>query len=113
MESSQLLGTGSTVSIANLASATNAVNALGNSVTLLGRAQAAVGQGQNELNYASNLAQSQLTNFASAEARIRDADLATASANLTKEQIQLQAGVAALAQANSAPQAVLALLSGH
>ncbi len=111
--SSKLLGTGSTVSIANLASAQNAVNALGTSVTLLGRAQAAVGQGQNELNYASNLAQSQLTNFASAEARIRDADLATASANLTKEQIQLQAGVAALAQANSAPQAVLALLSGH
>lgn len=111
--SSQLLGTGSTVSIANLASATNAVNALGTSVTLLGRAQASVGQGQNELNYASNLAQSQLTNFAAAEARIRDADLATASANLTKEQIQLQAGVAALAQANSAPQAVLALLSGH
>ena len=111
--SSKVLGTGSTVSIANLASATNAVNALGNSVTLLGRAQASVGQGENELNYASNLAQSQLTNFASAEARIRDADLATASANLTKEQIQLQAGVAALAQANSAPQAVLALLSGH
>ncbi len=110
VETSQLLGTGSTVSIGNIASATNAVNALGTSVTLLGRAQAAVGQGQNELNYASNLAQSQLTNFAAAEARIRDADLATASASLTKEQIQLQAGVAALAQANSAPQAVLALL---
>ncbi len=110
VNSSSVLGTGSTVSIANVSSAQAAVNALGNSVTLLGRAQAAVGQGENELNYASNLAQSQLTNFSAAEARIRDADLAQASANLTKAQIQLQAGVAALAQANSAPQAVLALL---
>ncbi len=113
VEASSVLGTGSTVSIGNLTSAANAVSALGTSVTLLGRAQAAVGQGENELNYASNLAQSQLTNFSAAEARIRDADLAQSSAALTKEQIQLQAGVAALAQANSAPQAILALLSGH
>jgi flagellin len=51
-----------------------------------------------------------LTNFAAAEATIRDADFATESANLTKSQIQLQAGIAALAQANSAPQQVLTLL---
>jgi flagellin len=57
-----------------------------------------------------NLASSQLTNLAAAESRIRDADLATESANLTKSQLQLQAGIAALAQANSAPQQVLKLL---
>lgn len=113
VSSSQLLGTGSTANIANLASAQAAVTALGSSVEILGRAQAAVGQGENEFNYASNLAQSQLTNFAAAESGIRDADLAKESANLTKAQIQLQAGVAALAQANSAPQAILTLLSGH
>jgi flagellin len=53
-----------------------------------------------------------LTNIAAAESRIRDADLASEAANLTKAQIVLQAGIAALAQANSAPQAVLALLRG-
>ena len=36
--------------------------------------------------------------------------LATEAANLSKAQILLQAGVAALAQANSAPQQVLSLL---
>jgi flagellin len=51
-----------------------------------------------------------LTNLAAAESDIRDADLATESANLTKSQLQLQAGIAALAQANSAPQQVLKLL---
>jgi len=81
-------------------------------VAKLGDAQAVVGRGQNQFNYAVNLAQSQLTNIASAESRIRDADLAAEAANLTKAQIVLQAGIAALAQANSAPQQVLALLRG-
>jgi flagellin len=71
-----------------------------------------VGRGQNQFNYAVNLAQSQLTNIAAAESRIRDADLAQEAANLTKAQIVLQAGIAALGQANSAPQAVLSLLQG-
>ena len=71
-----------------------------------------VGRGQNQLSYAMNLAQSQLSNLAAAESRIRDADLAAEAANLTKSQILLQAGIAALAQANSAPQQVLALLRG-
>ena len=62
------------------------------------------------INFAINLAQSQVTNLAAAESRIRDADLAQESANLTKSQILLQAGIAALSQANSAPQQVLALL---
>ena len=63
-------------------------------------------------NFAVNLAQSQLTNLATAESRIGDADLASEAANLTKAQIPIQAGVAALAQANSAPQQVLSLLRG-
>ena len=79
---------------------------------MLGSSQAVVGRGENQFNYAINLANSQLTNFQAAESTIRDADLATESANLTKAQILLQAGVAALAQANSAPQQVLSLLKG-
>jgi flagellin len=103
---------GSTANISTQAGALAAVNVLANSVSLLGTAQAVVGRGENQFNYAINLAQSQLTNLTSAEATIRDADLASQAANLTKAQILLQAGVAALAQANSAPQAVLSLLKG-
>jgi len=101
---------GSTADISNAATAASAVNALATSVSLLGAAQAVVGKGQNQFNYAVNLAQSQLTNLAAAESRIRDADLAAEAANLTKAQILLQAGTAAVAQANSSSQAVLALL---
>ncbi len=108
--SSAASGTGSTADISNISTATAAVNQLANSVAILGNAQAAVGRGENQFNYAINLANSQLTNLASAESGIRDADIAAESANLTKASIQLQAGIAALAQANSAPQQVLALL---
>lgn len=103
---------GNNIDISSQATAQQAVTALAAAVAKLGDAQAVVGRGQNQFNYAVNLAQSQLTNIAAAESRIRDADLAAEAANLTKAQIVLQAGVAALAQANSAPQAVLALLRG-
>jgi len=108
-KSTQLAGGGS-ADISNQTSAESAVTALASAVTALGSAQAVVGRGENQFTYAVNLAQSQLTNLAAAESSIRDADMAAAAANLTKAQILVQAGVAALAQANSAPQAVLTLL---
>ena len=108
--SSATNGTGATADISNQAAAQSAVTALASAVSTLGRAQAVVGRGQNQFGYAINLASSQVSNLASAESRIRDADLASEAASLTKASILLQAGIAALAQANSAPQAVLALL---
>ncbi len=109
---STVAGGGSTSDISNQSTAQAAVTALSNAVSTLGRSQAVVGRGENQFAYAVNLAQSQLTNTATAESRIRDADLASEAANLTKAQVLLQAGVAALAQANSAPQQVLSLLRG-
>ena len=107
---SSTLGTGTTVSIDTQQNAIQAVAAIASAVTKLGSAQAAVGTGENQLNYAIGLAQSQITNFTAAESRIRDADVAADAANLTKAQTLQQAGVAALAQANSEPQAILHLL---
>jgi flagellin len=109
---SSQLGAGSTADISSETNAKNAITALSNAVATLGQAQAVVGKGQNRINYAINLAQSQVTNSAAAESRIRDADLAAEAANLSKAQILVQAGTAALAQANSAPQAVMSLLRG-
>lgn len=103
---------GSQLDINSQGTAESAVTSLANAVAALGNAQAVVGKGQNQFNYAINLASTQMTNIAAAESRIRDADLAAEAANLTKAQILQQAGVAALAQANSAPQAILSLLRG-
>ena len=90
--------------------ATAALAAVQTAIGDLGSVQGAVGAGENLLNYASSLANSQITNFSSAQSAIRDADVASAAANLTKAQTLLQSSIAALAQANSAPSAVLKLL---
>jgi flagellin len=87
-----------------------ALTAINSAIVQLGQVQARIGAGENHLSYAISLANSQITNFSAAESGIRDADVATAAANLTKAQVLQQASVAALAQANSAPQALLKLL---
>jgi flagellin len=87
-----------------------ALTSLTTAVQNLGLVQGRIGAGENKLNFAVNLAQSQITNYSAAESGIRDADVAAEAANLTKAQVLQQASIAALAQANSAPQAVLSLL---
>ena len=81
-------------------------------MSYLGKVQGVVGTGQNQLQYAIQLAQSQVSSYSAAESRIRDADVAAEAANLTKAQVLQQASIAAMAQANSAPMAILALLRG-
>ncbi len=112
VQSTNVTNGGATADISTQSNAQAAVNALASSVSLLGAAQAVVGKGENAFNFAVNLASTQISNLAAAESRIRDADLAAEAANLTKAQILQQAGIAALAQANSAPQVVLSLLKG-
>lgn len=90
--------------------AADAITAVTAAIGTLGTQQAAVGAGENVLTYAINLAQSQIANFSSAESQLRDANVAAEAANLTKAQVLQQAGIAAMAQANAEPQAVLALL---
>jgi flagellin len=104
--------TSASASASNTGNALAALNSLQTAVANLGLVQGKVGAGVNKLNYAVNLAQSQITNYSAAQAGIRDADVASEAANLTKAQVLQQASIAALAQANSAPQAVLALLRG-
>jgi len=94
----------------NTGNAESALVAIQQAVTTLGLVQGKVGAGENLLNDAVALAQSQITNFSAAESRIRDADIATEAANLTKSQVLQQSSIAALAQANSAPQQLLTLL---
>ena len=103
---------GGALDISTATSAQAAVTAISAAVTALGASQAAVGKSQNMLGYAISLAQSQITNFSAAESYIRDANVAQQAANLTKSAVLQQASIAAMAQANAAPQAVLALLRG-
>jgi len=93
------------------ANALAAVTAINAALAQVGNVQSRVGAGENKLQYATDLANSQITNFSAAESRIRDANVAAEAANLTKAQVLQQASIAAMAQANAAPQAVLKLLA--
>jgi flagellin len=92
------------------ANAQTALSEVTAAIATLGGVQAQVGTIQNRLQYAISLAQSQVVNNKAAESRIRDANIAEESANLTRYGILNQSGIAALAQANQSTAAVLALL---
>lgn len=96
----------------NSGDGTSAIAAINSAIQALGLVQGSVGAGENKLQYAVNLAQSQISNFSAAESQIRDADVATDASNLTKSQVLVQTSIAAMAQANSEPQSVLKLLQG-
>jgi flagellin len=97
----------------DVSNATDAATALGlvqTAISSLGSVQGAVGAGENLLNYATSLANSQITNLTGSEASIKDANVAADASNLAQEQTLQQSSIAALAQANSMPEAVLKLL---
>jgi flagellin len=98
--------------IATAGDAQDAITAITDAVTTLGSAQGVIGAGENNLQYATSLANSQIANTSAAQSRIRDADMAAEAADLTKAQVLSQASLAAMAQANAAPQGVLTLLKG-
>lgn len=66
---------------------------------------------QNRMEHTLNNVKNSAENLASAESRIRDADIAKEMMNFTKTNILTQAAQAMLAQANQNPQAVLQLLN--
>jgi len=87
-----------------------AVAAIASAVGTLGTAQGNVGALENRLQFAVGLAQSQSVNNQAADSRIRDANIAEESANMTKFNILTQSGIAALSQANQTSSSILSLL---
>jgi flagellin len=90
--------------------AQNAIGALDQALDHINTIRARLGAFQNRIEFSvSNLTISK-ENITAAESRIRDADMAVETAQLTRSQILVQAGTAVLSQANFAPQSALSLL---
>jgi flagellin len=103
---------GSNLTTVDLTTQTGAASALGtikSALTSVASMRALVGAGINRLQSTVSVLQTQSQNSAAAESTIRDANMAEEIANLTKYQILAQSGIAALSQANSNAQSVLAL----
>jgi flagellin len=101
------------VGSASLSTATNAqaaISVFDKAIQQLSSARAKVGASQNRMQVTiANLSVAQ-ENLSAANSRITDVDVASETANLTRNQILSQAGMAVLAQANQLPQSALTLL---
>jgi len=96
------------ISTASLALA--AITNLDSGINTLTTSRARFGAALNRTNAVISSLQTAVENQSAARGRIVDADFASETANLSRNQILQQAGTAMLAQANSLPQQVLSLL---
>lgn len=98
-------------SVADKASAQNSLSAIDQAIVGVSAMRADFGAIQNRLQSTiGNLAVS-LENLSAANSRIRDVDVAEETAELTRNNILLNAGTSVLAQANQSAQTALGLLN--
>ncbi|MEN9866374.1 MAG: B-type flagellin [Pseudomonadota bacterium] len=100
------------IDISTAAGATAAISTVDAALTAINNNRASLGAIQNRFASTISNLQSTSENLSAARSRIQDTDFASETANLTRGQILQQAGTAILAQANSLPNGVLALLRG-
>jgi flagellin len=87
-----------------------ALDAINAAITSVTRNRGALGAAESRLEVTIANLQVARENFKAAESRIRDVDVASEAAELTRLNILQQAGAAVLAQANSQPQLALQLI---
>lgn len=100
----------STMKIDTVTNANTAIQVIDSAIATISSQRADLGATQNRFNSIVSGLQVASDNQSAARSRIVDADFAKETATLTRGQILQQAGIAVLAQANAAPQNVLALL---
>ena len=96
--------------ITTTAGALAALSALDTAIGDLAGLRASFGTAQNRLESTIRSIAVSIENTSAAESRIRDVDVASETALLTRNQVLQQAGISVLAQANVSTQAALALL---
>jgi flagellin len=97
----------------DLSTATGALNALAtidSAIQNVSTARSNFGTAMNRMDFATSNIQTMQLNITAANSRIRDVDVASETANLSRNQVLTQAGTAILAQANQIPQMALSLI---
>jgi flagellin len=102
----------STLDLSTAAGAQAALTTLDSALATVNSSRASLGAYQNRFASVVTSLQTTSENLSASRSRIQDTDFAKETASLTRGQILQQAGTAMLAQANSLPNGVLALLRG-
>lgn len=104
------IGLAETVDVTSLSAAQGALIILDSAVGTVASLRATFGTVQNRLESTIRSLAVAIENTSVAESRIRDVDFASETAELTRNQVLQQAGVAILGQANVSTQSALSLL---
>ncbi len=100
----------SSQSLSTASSARTSLAVFDSAIQALSNARAKVGAVQSRMSIAVTNLSSAHENLSAANSRIRDVDVASETANMTRYQILTQAGVSVLGQANQLPALALSLL---
>jgi flagellin len=100
----------STVNVKTVVGANNAIQRIDSALTTVSTLRSTFGSIQNRFESVTSNLGAVAESLTASRSRIQDADFGAETASLTRGQILHQAGIAILAQANSLPQSVLALL---
>jgi flagellin len=98
--------------VTTFAKAQTSITKLDTAIQKLSGVRAGFGAAMNRFGATVSNLQSMQTNTSAALSRIRDTDIASETAALSKNQVLSQAGAAILSQANQTPQLALSLLRG-
>lgn len=98
------------VSVGTVSGAQATLTSVDTALQTINDSRASLGAYQNRFTSVVTNLQTASENLSASRSRIVDADFASETASMTKAQILQQSGIAMLAQANSIPQNVLALL---
>ncbi|MCC6748517.1 MAG: flagellin FliC [Deltaproteobacteria bacterium] len=104
------IGVTSGMTVSTVTGARNSLALLDTAISSVTSRRGTIGAAQNRLYTTIRNITAMHENLSAANSRIRDADVAAESANFTRSQILMQAGVSVLAQANQLPQMALRLL---
>jgi flagellin len=96
--------------VKSVVNANNTIQRIDAALTAVSNLRSTFGAVQNRFESTISNLTAVSENLEASRSRILDADFAAETATLTRAQILQQAGIAILAQANAAPQSVLALL---
>lgn len=107
---SSALSNVSTIDLGTQSGANSAISVLDGALQFITNERGDLGAIQNRLSSTISNLQNISENVSASRSRIQDADFAAETAQLSRNQILQQAGIAMLSQANSAPQSVLSLL---
>jgi flagellin len=100
------------VDISTVGGANNAISLIDGALSQVATIRGSMGALQNRFQSVVSSLTASSENLSAARSRIQDADFAAETAQLTRNQILQQAGIAMLAQANALPNQVLTLLRG-